>query len=1030
LAIVPSQHRSFSATAPERTAAGPAIAAWRIALFLALSFVPGIGGLYLSAANDWRILPLLLACPLLVLFWIGWRFVLRPIDQLVQTAERWQAGDLGPRAVRSLDGTPFAPLGRALDGLADAMADRDRLGTAATLAERRMAGILESITDGLYEVDRDWRITFANDGAKAQFGGDADIIGATLWDIVPAGQASLIEPRFRHAMATRAPAAFDVHLATDHTWFSVRAYPTRDRGLTIWFRDVTAHRSAIEALRAGEARLRAILDTAQDAILMVDGAGTIRAANPGAERIFGRSPDSLIGQDLDVVAPRALGAIGAGDTRCEIEGQRADGTVFPLELSAAEWIEAGRPVYTCILRDTSDRQRARVGLQMRSLRLRLLGEMAAGLLEAERPEDVLSRFVDSAGAELGIDVCFAYDADARSQTLSAIFLHGIAEEDRAERAAVACDETICGAVVQARMPVIREGLLGADGGDASDDARRLGLRACAAFPLLAGSGRLLGVLAFGSRTRDAFGDADVSFLATAARQLAALFMRLDQESAMRSSELRFRTMADSIPQLAWMCDREGRTFWYNRRWYDYTGTTLNDVEGEGWHSLHHRDHVDRVVAGRRRSWTTGDPWEDTFPLRGADGRYRWFLSRALPVRDADGHIVLWFGTDTDVTDQREAEAALATAKDAAERANLSKTKFLAAASHDLRQPMQSLFFLAGALRRAVPAQGRGMLDQLENGLDTLKDLLDSLLDMSRLDAGIVLADVRDVGCAEVLARVDAAFAPVAAQKGLGWHVAADVATLRTDPTLLGRILRNLVENAIRYTTTGEVRLTCRHADDGRLWIDVTDTGPGIPPDHLDRIWEEFHQVGNSERDRTQGLGLGLAIVRRLAELLGMTVDVQSRPGGGSVFSVGVPIGDPTGLRQPLPEAPAPRKARRIMVIEDDAIVRLGLQAVLQDWGDEVILAGSADEAVARLEAGAGPPDVIIADYRLRDGHIGTAAILRVRDAVGRKVPGVLLTGETSPAPQEDAARHDLVVACKPIGARELGRILNRVMRAP
>ena len=229
------------------------------------------------------------------------------------------------------------------------------------------------------------------------------------------------------------------------------------------------------------------------------------------------------------------------------------------------------------------------------------------------------------------------------------------------------------------------------------------------------------------------------------------------------------------------------------------------------------------------------------------------------------------------------------AKEEAERANLAKSKFLAAASHDLRQPLQSLILFTGVLKGYVQGpRGEQALKQLEHGLGALKALLDSLLDVSQLDAGIVKPEITDFPVSAVLDGIAASYAPVAAAKGLDWRVESCTDGVRSDMTLLGRVLRNLVENAVRYTESGHIRIACRRIED-RLRIEVEDTGIGIPPEQLDRIFDEFHQVGNQARDRTQGLGLGLAIVRRIADLLGHRIETRSRPGEGSIFSIELPL---------------------------------------------------------------------------------------------------------------------------------------------
>ncbi|PWC69944.1 histidine kinase [Azospirillum sp. TSH58] len=377
------------------------------------------------------------------------------------------------------------------------------------------------------------------------------------------------------------------------------------------------------------------------------------------------------------------------------------------------------------------------------------------------------------------------------------------------------------------------------------------------------------------------------------------------------------------------------------------------------------------------------------------------------------------------------EAELRSARDEAERANLAKSKFLAAASHDLRQPLQSLFFFTAALSAHVgSAAGTKILTHLEQGLDALKGLLDSLLDVSRLDAGVVTPVFEDFDVAEVLDPIRAAYAPVAAGKGIGWQVEVGAGRVRSDRTLLGRLVRNLVENAIRYTESGLVRVQCR--TDGRfLSIVIQDTGMGIPDDHLERIFEEFHQVGNPERDRNQGLGLGLAIVRRLSRLLNHPVEVRSAVGKGSAFRVLVPLGESVvaAAAGAGSAAPGMGQGRLAVLVDDDAIVLMGLQLILTEWGYAVLAAGSADQAMERLSAQTRVPDIVIADYRLREGRIGTEVILRVRERYGAGVPGVILTGETGPDCLLDATAHGLTVIHKPVTPRELAAAVDQQLKA-
>lgn len=670
----------------------------------------------------------------------------------------------------------------------------------------------------------------------------------------------------------------------------------------------------------------------------------------------------------------------------------------------------------------------------RSTRLALLAEMAGKLLGEGDPDAVLRVLMARAPEDLALDVCLSYAADDGGQMLRATFATGLSEAALATVERVPYGGGLCGRVARGRQPVVLADLVYSDAPEAQA-MRRAGIRAYAGFPLLTrgASMRLLGVLSFGSKRVDAFADEDVGFLATVASHVEAVHQRIAADKALRDSEARFRTLADSIPQLAWMARPDGWIFWYNRRWHDFTGMSLEETRGWGWRKLHHPDHVDRVVAHIQRCWDTGEPWEDTFPMRGRDGGWRWFLSRALPVRDDDGRIVLWFGTNTDVTDRREAEEKLKTARDEAEAArreaelaNCSKSRFLAAASHDLRQPLQSMLLLTGVLETEIQSpRGRDVLVHLQRALDALKALLDGLLDVSRLDVGAVMPRMTDFRLADLFQEMASTFRAVAEGKGLEWRMRPCDAVVHGDRALLARILRNLVENAVRYTPAGHVALSCR-SDDGVALIAVEDTGIGIPAEHLDRIWDEFHQVGNSERDRDQGTGLGLAIVRRLAATMGLEVGVESLPGAGSRFTVRVPLGE-VAPEEEAQAAIAGASGRLALVVDDDAMILLGLQAILREWGYQVLIAGSGEQAVERVAEAGRAPDVVVSDYRLRDGEVGTQAIDRVRAMAGHPIPGILLTGEAGAEAEAVAIGQGLGFIHKPVTPRQLAAAMERCL---
>ncbi len=418
-----------------------------------------------------------------------------------------------------------------------------------------------------------------------------------------------------------------------------------------------------------------------------------------------------------------------------------------------------------------------------------------------------------------------------------------------------------------------------------------------------------------------------------------------------------------------------------------------------------------------------------------DGGIRWVTSIGRIRYDDSGMPVQFSGLLLDITDRKYLEEALREAKANADEANLSKSKFLAATSHDLRQPLQSALLFAGVLHRHIADdEGRVPLASLERALDTLKNLLDSLLDVSRLDAGVIVPQLADFALGPLLDEINASYAPIAASKGLEFQVEQGGGPLavHSDRLLLGRMLRNLVENAIRYTERGHVRVTCEAIRDG-IAIRVRDSGIGISGEQLGKVFEEFHQVGNPERDRSQGLGLGLAIVQRLSRLLNHPVHVTSEPGRGSLFSVEVPraVGE---AALPPPSVPEPMQAaegqgRLAVLIDDDVIVLMGLRTTFREWGYDVIVAGSAEQALERLRGATRPPDLIVADYRLRDRQVGTDAVARIREQIGQPVPGIILTGEIGVECERDAARLGLTIVHKPITPRLLQRAVQALLEA-
>lgn len=362
----------------------------------------------------------------------------------------------------------------------------------------------------------------------------------------------------------------------------------------------------------------------------------------------------------------------------------------------------------------------------------------------------------------------------------------------------------------------------------------------------------------------------------------------------------------------------------------------------------------------------------------------------------------------------------------AEEASRSKSLFFAAANHDLRQPLHSLGLFATALRNGpVDDPSKKMIDQILQCTESLEQLFDNLLDISKLDAGQVEVKREIVPVDVVFDRVRSTFAVPAEDKGLRLSVRHSKAMLATDATLLFRVLSNLVSNSLRYTENGGVLVVCRRR--GNLAkIEVWDSGIGIPPLQHERIFEEFYQLNNPSRDRSRGLGLGLATVRRIVQLLGHPLWLRSTVGKGSRFTIEVPLADPTRVHSVAAtieqKVPNLIGGKLILVIDDEESVRLGMQSLLESWGCKCIAAMDSAEALRNINGRA--PDFIIADLRLRGESTGIDAIRELRGELGNSIPAVLISGDTATEQLRKVSAAGLTMMHKPLKAVRLRALLN------
>ncbi|CAN5169623.1 hypothetical protein BH10PSE7_BH10PSE7_10700 [soil metagenome] len=398
--------------------------------------------------------------------------------------------------------------------------------------------------------------------------------------------------------------------------------------------------------------------------------------------------------------------------------------------------------------------------------------------------------------------------------------------------------------------------------------------------------------------------------------------------------------------------------------------------------------------------------------------------------DPAGNVAM---TIHDVTTMKRAERALRKAKDLAEAADQTKSRFLRAANHDLRQPLATLKILIyNCIDEEDAAHRQDVLHTMDISVSIMEDLLDALLQIGQLDAGKIVPRITTFQLSLLFSRLKVQFSHLAEEKGLKLRFVDTSASINTDKALLERILSNLVANAIRYTDTGSILVGCSRRK-GHLCIEVMDQGQGIEPEHLKRIFDEFYQVSDAQKLKNRGLGLGLNIVKRLADLLQHRISVTSVPARGSRFSVDVPIGN---VWQSQMGEPAISEmiggefvGKNALLIEDDAVLRQAAKDLLERWGISVTAVSGFEEARALIEATGQKPHIILSDFSLR-GQQGTAVVTQIRELIGYDVPSIIMTADTDPVLIERIKKESFPVLIKPVSPPRLRVLMHNLLYEP
>jgi len=498
------------------------------------------------------------------------------------------------------------------------------------------------------------------------------------------------------------------------------------------------------------------------------------------------------------------------------------------------------------------------------------------------------------------------------------------------------------------------------------------------------------------------------------------------------AEEKYQTLAMAVensPASIIITDSEGYILHVNPAYESISGYSSDEVLGK---NPRFQGSGQTPVEAYRDMWesvTAGRTWRGEFLNRRKNGELYCQSAAIAPVHDQYGKINFYVAVQEDISERKQAAEDLEQARLQADAANAAKSRFLAAASHDLRQPLQAMRLYLDVLgERVMDTQNQSLVSKLQMAHTDVGNMLDRLLDISQLDAGEVQANPEVFDLSGMLGALHEQYMAQASMAGLAWRLRVPAGILRvdSDPVFVKEILSNLISNAIRYTVNGGILLAARRRGDS-VRIQVLDTGPGIVRERQEEIFQEFVQLGNPERDRRKGVGLGLSIAVRMSRILGSNIELISKPGHGSNFSFSVPLsnqGESLVEQQTGASVQRDFTGRLVFVIDDDPLMRDSLAMLLHQWKCSVKTFGDGEKALAAMRGNDRVPDAVIADYRLRDNVTGVQVIRDIHALAGQPVPALLLTGDAEPARMQEASAAGFPMLYKPAPALKLGLFLE------
>lgn len=933
--------------------------------------------------------------------------------------------------------------------------ERRRLERAVDEGARRLRSIIDSLPAGLCYFDRDLRFGLVNRCFEEWHGIDrANVEGQLASERIPPEEWGPAEQFLRAALAgqpTTLERTFDLpwqagrRLIVNH----VPDYAEDGSvvGVLVLFVDATDRYENEVRLRRSEEMLRLVTDGIQASVSYADADMILRFANKGFADRVGRPIEAVLGHYIDeFFSPEMNGKMQPYEN---LARQGCSSTVAYQEISRTTGELRHR---TVSLNPQMSVDGQFMGLYMLSVDVTDQKQQEEALRESERTLRLVTEglpalivYVDTGLVIRFVNSNFRAVYHMTDESVIGHPLSDVLPPETLRQLQPSIDRALGGEVTQVDDYVVIEN-------------GNTFYRQATYVPHFDAEGRVIGLYGMGIDVTE--------------RKKAELALRKSEE-ALRESEARLRLITDTMPALIGYVDSDLRIQFANRQHLIWGGFDPADMIGR-----HLKDSFDpevwphlKEIAAKALSGSTAiATLRRTMP----DGSFRFRQNTSIPRLDADGKVLGFYYLVLDLTDRvmiedalresetrlqraaaalqdanetlerrveertaalQDANIALADAKMEAERANLSKTRFLASASHDLLQPLAAArVYISALAERQLTPRNRALVESTVAAMDAVDELLTALLDISRLDAGVLPVERRTFLVGDLINTIGEEHRLMATEKGLAIHIATCTAAVNTDPRLLARVVRNFVSNAIRYTDHGKILLGCRRRGENLL-VGVWDTGSGIDPDRIDEVFEEFRRLPDAEGRNAHGIGLGLAIVKRIASTLESPLVVQSEPGRGSLFGILVPLSN----ERPQPRlgddsGEGPRASAQAMIgatvllIDNEPDLLKGLATLLQGWGCRTVLARSEEAAVKLMvERKRYWPDLIIADYHLDDGKTGVDAIAAVQQVVGVAMPAFVLTADHTPPVAQAVRAAGYHILNKPVRPGRLRSLMAHLL---